>query len=158
MDGAKVGGVKTALYRMCPQLLGALTRRFVLKRAQRGGMGETDFVFEDGRVRPKVGVPLVQRTLSAFRVALARGNLGVLVERPVTKDFDRFLGRDFTARDPLMHRLRLRRRHITLVLEVTDDPRGIARFFSGGPGVFGGLAHDRHYIPAGKSRHCTATT
>ena len=45
MDGAIVGGVKTALNRMSAQLLGALTRRFVLKRAQRGGMGETDFVF-----------------------------------------------------------------------------------------------------------------
>ena len=62
MDGAIVGGVETALQGMGAQLLGALTRRFVLEGAQRSGMGETDFVFEDGRVRPKVGVPLVHPT------------------------------------------------------------------------------------------------
>lgn len=83
--------------------------RSLLEGAERSGMGETRFVFEDGRVRPKVGVPLVHpKYLSAFGVALTRRELGGLVQRAVTEDFDRFLGREFTARDLVVHRLRLR--------------------------------------------------
>src|SRR5271154_442373 len=78
---------------------------------------------------------LHSRNLSAFGAALSRGKLGVLIQRVVTKDFDGFLGRDFTARDALMHGLRFWGRHIALVLEAADDARGIARFFGCRTGV-----------------------
>src|ERR1700726_2580814 len=56
MDGAIVGRVESALQRSRAQLLRALTRDFVFEGAQCRGMGQARFVFEDGRVRPKIGV------------------------------------------------------------------------------------------------------
>jgi hypothetical protein len=55
-------------------------------------------------------------------VAISRGKLGVLVQRPVTKGSDCFLGGDFPTRDATMHGLCLRSWHIALLLSLQTMP------------------------------------
>jgi hypothetical protein len=84
-----------------------------------------------------------------FGAALSRGEFGLLAQGPVTEDSDRFLGGNFPTRDALMHGLRLRSRHIALVLQAADDASGIAGFFGCGTGVFRCLTNKPYSIPAG---------
>ena len=78
MDSSVVSGVEAPRDRLKAQLLGTLTPRFAFEGAQRLGVGKARFVFEDVRVRPKVGVPLVNpRDLRAFDAAFTRVELSI---------------------------------------------------------------------------------
>src|SRR6266404_4816373 len=79
---------------------------------------------------------------------LSCAELGVLVQGAVTKDSDRFLGGDFTARGALMHGFRFRRRHVALVLKAPNNAGGIALFLRGGTVVFRCLTHTPYSMPA----------
>jgi hypothetical protein len=46
--------------------------------------------------------------------------------------------------------------NIALVFEASDNPRRGRGLFGWRAMVFGGLAHNRDYIPTTKARHCPA--